>query len=99
MILLDKRMAKGRGGRPRKEEGERGTRQIRAFEDIADMLGWICHFEGGSVAQILDPMLRAQVAARYAPYAGAVEAIKAAENGARTAASAKTPKPSPRKKG
>lgn len=98
MLLLDRHMAKGRGGRPKKADGDRGTRHVRVFEDLADMIGWIYHFEGGSVAQILDPLLREQVATRYAPYAAAVAQIKSAESGARKAAPVPAPKPSPKKK-
>lgn len=91
-------MAKGKGGRPTKHEGGRGTRQIRVFEDIADMLGWVYHFReqaGGreSIAQIVDPLLRAQVVALYEPYRPAVEAIQAAERAAREAGQAAKKKP------
>lgn len=91
-------MAKGRGGRPRKADGERGTRQIRVFEDIADMLGWVYHFrdqagDHTSIAQLADPLLRAQVVAMYEPYRPAVEAIKAAELRAQQAGAAAKKKP------
>ena len=91
-------MAKGRGGRPKKSEGEKGTRHVRVFEDIADMLGWVYHFreQAGhreSVAQIVDPLIRAQVAAMYEPYRAAVEAIQAAERAAREAGQATASKP------
>jgi hypothetical protein len=83
MFTLESPMAKGRGGRPKKSDGEQPTRHVRVFEDLADMIGWIYHFESQeektSVAQILDPMLRAQVAARFAPYAEKVKKILAAE--------------------
>ena len=37
MISLELPVAKGRGGRPKKAEGERGTRHVRVFEDLADI--------------------------------------------------------------
>ena len=85
MNLLEFRVAKGRGGRPKKAEGERATRHVRVFADLAEMIGWIYHFrtqagEQISVAQILDPILRDGVAELYAPYANAVKEIERAES-------------------
>jgi hypothetical protein len=72
-------MGKGRGGRPKKADGEMGTKHIRAMNDVAEMIGWIHRFEGIAVAQIVDPMLRGPVTARYKRYEEQVEAIKLAE--------------------
>lgn len=71
-------MAKGKGGRPRKEDGDQGTRHVRVFNDLADMVGWIHFFTGESVAQILDPMLRGPLVKQYADYEPRAEAIKKA---------------------
>lgn len=80
-------VAKGRGGRPKKADGEQPTRHVRVNADLAEMIGWIHHFKNQgdrnvSVAQILDPLLREQIAEMYAPYKAAVEKIKEAEQGA-----------------
>lgn len=72
-------MAKGRGGRPKKEAGEAGTRGVRVYADVAEMLGWILRVDGGTSAGLLDPLIRPQVVSRYAAIEGAVEAIKRAE--------------------
>lgn len=80
---LELPVAKGRGGRPKKDEGEKGTRHVRVFEDLADMIGWIYYFESKeektSVAQIIDPLLREKVQERYAPYAARVKKMEEAE--------------------
>jgi hypothetical protein len=83
MLTQELSVAKGRGGRPKKSDGEKGTRHVRVHEDLASMIGWIHHFESQesnvTVAQILDPMLRDQVIERYAPYAEVVRKIQEAE--------------------
>lgn len=65
-LLTEKTMA---GGRPKSEDGDQTTRQVRVFVDIADMVGWIHYFEreksGENVAQIIDPMIRDAVVKRY----------------------------------
>lgn len=66
-------------GRPTKAEGDQGTRLIRAFDDLADMISWIVRVEGGTTAQLIDPMIRPQVVARYTKHLAVVERIKAAE--------------------
>lgn len=76
--------------RPKKAEGEAGTRQIRVNDDLADMLGWIAHFEKTKVAMILDPWIRDLVVERYAPWAPAVKAIEEAELKAAQQQSAKS---------
>lgn len=76
-------MAKGRGGRPKKAEGEKATRHVRVFNDIADMIGWIYYFESRkvktSVAQIIDPLIRDRVVERFGPYQAPAEAVKKAQ--------------------
>lgn len=72
-------MASSRGGRPKLGEGDRGTRQTRVFEDIADMVAWISRVKKVSAAQILDPMVRPQVAAMFKAIEPEVEAIKKAD--------------------
>lgn len=58
---------------------ERGTRQIRVNEDLGEMISWIIRIEGGSTATLLDPMIRAQIVARFTRYEGVVEKMRAAE--------------------
>lgn len=76
-LLWGARMAKT--GRPTTGEGDRGTRQVRVMEDIAEMCGWIVRVEGGTTAQLLDPMVRAEIEARYERHRAAIEKIRAAE--------------------
>lgn len=54
-------------GRPSKEDssGDAGTRMVRLYNDVADMVGWIVELEGGTAAQLLDPLIRAAILARY----------------------------------
>lgn len=78
-------MAKGGRGRPRKDDGEATTRQIRVFEDLADKIGWIIEIEGGSVANLVDPLLRNAIETRYEGISAAVEAIKRARERGRKA--------------
>jgi hypothetical protein len=96
MQTLELHVAKGRGGRPKKAEGEKGTRHVRVFEELADMIGWIYYFESQqektSVAQILDPMLREQVLKRFEPYQDRVKRMQEAESQAPPPASGKKPK-------
>lgn len=74
-------MPKGRGGRPKKDDGGSETRQVRVFTDVADMLGWISFFEGKTVAQILDALVRDRVVTLYQPYIKEVERIKSLQKG------------------
>ena len=70
----------GKGGRPRKSDGDQATRHVRLFEDIAEWVKWVVRVEGGSSAQLLDPLIRAPILARYKKHEKAIEAIKAAES-------------------
>lgn len=58
---------------------ERRTRQVRTYEDIADMLAWINEIEGENVADIIDPLIRDGVTARFDRIRPTVDAIKAAK--------------------
>jgi hypothetical protein len=69
----------GKGGRPKKSDGDQATRHVRLFEDLAEWVSWIVRVEGGSSAQILDPLLRAPLYARFKKHEKVIEAIKAAE--------------------
>ncbi len=50
----------GRGGRPKKGEEAQETRQIRVFNDVAEMLADLALVHPRSTAQILDPLIRAE---------------------------------------
>lgn len=72
-----------KGGRPRKDEGDHGTRQVRVFEDIAEMVSWIVRVEGGTTAKVIDPLVRAQLTVRYLKHKDVIDKIKKAEDEAR----------------
>jgi hypothetical protein len=71
----------GTGGRPKGNQ-DASTRQVRVADDLAEMIGWIVRILGKSnrdyanSAQLLDPMIRAQVESLYHPIAPRVEQIK-----------------------
>lgn len=67
MMLARFRMAKR--GRPRKDEGERGTRQVRVFEDLADRLAELNAVTGEDTAVYLDKLVRPDVEHRCELYA------------------------------
>lgn len=69
----------GKGGRPKTGQGEQGTRQIRVFDDLADKLSWIVRVLDTSTAQLLDPMIRADIESLYQRHEPAILRIKAAE--------------------
>jgi hypothetical protein len=80
-VLAEPMMAKG--GRPKRDEGDRGTRHVRVNEDIADMVSWILRVENVSSARLLDPLLRAAILARYKKHEKAINMLKSAEEEAR----------------
>lgn len=61
------------------EKAEKGTHQIRVNPDLGEMISWIIRIEGGTTAVLLDPMLRAQVTARYKKYEAEIKKLKDAE--------------------
>lgn len=66
-------------GRPKKSEGDRGTKHVRLNEDLAEMIGWITRCEGGTSATLCDPLLRPQIEARYAHYSDMIARLKRAD--------------------
>lgn len=72
-------MAKGKGGRPRKDEGDNGTRQVRVFEDIAAMLADLALVHPKSTAQLCDPLLRPEITELHKKYKLQIDAAKAAQ--------------------
>lgn len=67
-----------KGGRPKKDQ-EGGTKMVRVFADVADMASWVGRVEDVPVAQLLDPMIRASLVAKYEAYRPEIERIKKAE--------------------
>lgn len=67
-----------------------GTRQVRVPEDLADMLTGIIEVEGGSVADILDPIARPAIVARFQQIEPALRTIRAARASARASANRRT---------
>jgi FtsZ-binding cell division protein ZapB len=70
------RMAKG--GRPKKEDGDQETRQVRVFGDVADKLADLALVYPKTTAQVLDPLIRAEVEALHEKYKPLIEEAKAA---------------------
>ncbi len=86
LIALERRVAGFKGGRPKRtQESGPATKQVRLNDDLAEMIAWICRINDVSSAQLVDPMLRPQITARYAALKHHVEAIKDAEEKARQA--------------
>jgi hypothetical protein len=74
-------MASTQRGRPPKDEDE-GTRMVRLYTDLADMIGWIVKLSGKkgyTAAQLVDPLLRPQIVARYDQIKPQVDKIKKAQ--------------------
>lgn len=67
-------------GRPMKPEGsgDETTKMVRLANDVAEMIGWIVKVDGGTAAQLLDPLIRAPIQARYRQIQPQVERIKQA---------------------
>jgi hypothetical protein len=70
-------------GKRRQSRDEKSTHQIRVNADLGEMIAWVARVEDTTTAQLLDPMLRAQVLARYAKHAAVIEKLKTAERALR----------------
>jgi vacuolar-type H+-ATPase subunit I/STV1 len=75
-LLLGRRMAKM--GRPRKDEGDRGTELVRVFADLAEKLADLAEVLDTTTAQICDPLLRHDIEAKHAKYKPQIDEVKAA---------------------
>lgn len=69
--------------KPKQDVNEKPTTHVRVMPDLAEMIGWIVRVEkranrGGS-AQLLDPMLRPQITARYKKYLPHIQKLQAME--------------------
>lgn len=82
VTLLGPRMGKQRADG---DDAEKGTHQIRVHADLGEMISWIIRVEGGKTAQLLDPMLRAQIVARYEKYRDEIELLRKADLAVREA--------------
>jgi hypothetical protein len=91
MLLLERSVAKKRPvGRPAAFEG--GTRQVKLPEDLVQMMQWLTRLEGGTLAQIIDPLVRPEVEKRFSRRQADIVAIKVAEDAA-AKASGRDPSP------
>lgn len=84
VVLVARRlMARTKRGRPKAEEGESGTGHVRVFEDIRDMLSDITLVRTDlTTAQILDPLVRAEVTQLWEKHRVQIDAAKAAQRAA-----------------
>lgn len=68
-----------------KSRDEKASHQVRVNADLGEMIAWIARVEEVSTSQLLDPMLRPQILARYERVRPSVEKMKAAEAALRKA--------------
>lgn len=66
--------------KPTAEPMEKGTRQVRVYEDVGDMISWIVRVTGENTASLLDPLVRAEITEKYMRYEEQIKKIKAAED-------------------
>lgn len=64
-------------GRPPKHSGDQGTKQVRVNEDLAEMLSDLSLVHPKSTAQILDPLIRAEVEELHKKHLPKIEEAKA----------------------
>lgn len=61
------------------------THQIRVFADIGEMVAWVARIEQTTTAQLLDPLIRASITARYAKHEELIKEMQEAEKALRAA--------------
>jgi hypothetical protein len=66
--------------------GTRTTDNLRAPEDLCEMVRWLAKIEGVTTSKILDPILRPIVTARFAAAISLVKSLKQSEDAAAIAA-------------
>lgn len=94
-----------KAGRPRKDDTEPGTRMVRLFEDLADLLSDLSLVLPKTIAQIVDPLLRPEIELLHERYKAQIETVKAAQKAAEDAlakarieaAQIDQPKPTPKR--
>jgi hypothetical protein len=74
-------MAKHKRAKPASETeaSQPLTKQIRVDAELADMLGWIVRLKGGTIAQLVNRMMRSEVDAIYKTIEKSVVEIKKIE--------------------
>jgi hypothetical protein len=86
MITEAELMARGRGRPPKPEE--EGTRGVRLYKDLADMIAAIVAVSDDpkvTAASVVDPLLRPQIKARYERIRVQIEKIERAKADAKKA--------------
>lgn len=73
-------MAGSRGGRPKKGTEAGATATVRVFADLAEMIGWIVRLEGTPSSNLIDPLIRPQITARFETLRKDIDAIKRIES-------------------
>ena len=64
---------------PKQNPTDDSTRLIRVYADIREMISMIVQVEGGTTADLLDPMIRYHITARYEKHRAKIERIRAAK--------------------
>ncbi len=64
----------------KKRTDDKSSHQIRVNADLGEMIAWIVRVEDTTSAQLLDPMIRAQIRTRYEKHQAVIDRLKAAEN-------------------
>jgi hypothetical protein len=78
------------GGRPVTGDTRGSTKMTRVYDDIYDMIYWICQAEGITSAELLDPFIRAQLQARRMENDATIQVLKRARQARRTQAAGGT---------
>lgn len=65
-------------GRPRKDQGEAGTSQIRINDDIAAMLSELLLVMDTTTARLVDPFLRPEITHLHERHKAQIDRVKAA---------------------
>lgn len=68
------------GGRPPKESGDQGTKQVRLFTDLGEKVADLADLFKISTAQICDPLLRADIEAQWDENRTQIERMKELKN-------------------
>lgn len=66
-------------GRPPTKEGDAGTKLVRVADDLAEKLSDLSLVHPKKTAQILDPLIRAEIEKLHEDYRPQIEAAKAAD--------------------
>jgi hypothetical protein len=85
--LLMSPLLMARTGRPRKDEGEKGTSQIRLKDDLVLMLSELLLVlpKGTTTAVLVDPFIREEITELHKQHKSLIEKVKAANQAAEDA--------------